>query len=230
MRGLGEKPDPILLQAEGVIQTSAQVWAHLLCSECEQLLHHRGEDTFFRLCYRAPGKFKLLSSIKAKTPALKNDKNKWVAYTINEPLLTKQFEEIAYFGTSIFWKSAVHHWHDPTGLISPIQLGSYAEQIRNFLLGRESFPEYAALVIEISEETNRLIQSFGVPGTAKFPTHHAHQVHICGIQFNLVVGKRMPRLLKGLCAFTALPKIALVSKDQELDIVKSYRHIFASFH
>lgn len=222
VRGGGRNPHPIVVQTDNAVQTSVQMRKHLLCGECEQRLHRLGEDTFFRLCYRGPGKFRLLDALRANKPLLTDHKRD--VYVIDDSLVT-DFEQVGYFGTSLFWKSSVHAWNDGNRPVPSIPLGVYEEQFRQFLVGIEPFPEDAALVIEVSDEANRLIQMVGTPGTLKHPTNYLHWIHLCGVRFNLFVGQRMPARLKNFCAFRRSPKIALVAKDQESEIVNLYRDL-----
>lgn len=225
MRSKGKNPHPVVAQKEQATRTSAQMRAHVFCRDCEQRFHKNGEDTFFRYCYRGPGRFKLLQTIRATAPVLEDAR---VAVHIPSPPNCAVLEEIGYFGVSVLWKSACYAWNNGSGHLPSIPLGPYQEQLRRFLLGEEPFPASASLVIEVSDENNRLIRAFGTPGTIKKETNHVHFIHVCGIRFNLMLGKRMPPQLKQLCAFKPPPKIALISKNEESDMAKLYRDILVT--
>ena len=220
VRGQGTNPHPLVVQTDMVLQTSAQTRAHLLCHECEQRLSRNGENAFFQYCYRGPGKFKLLPLLLSTPPALEDDNG--AVYAVPETT-AQVIEQIGYFGLSIFWKSSIHAWSDGISTIPSISLGPYQERFRRFLLGQELFPSTAALAVEVSEESNRLIQVVGTPGSLKNATNYVHWVHICGIRFNLVVGQRMPSSLNLFCVFKASPKIIVLSKNQEAEMSSLYR-------
>ena len=105
----------------------------------------------------------------------------------------------------------------------------YQEQIRQFLLGTGSFPESAALVIEVSDWSNRLIAAIGTPGTSKPPTNHLHWIDLCGIRFNLFIGSRMPSSIKLLSVFNPAHKVVLLAKKQESMMAANYRKHLSVF-
>ncbi len=181
VRGDGKNPHPLVVQADKASQTSDQIRAHLLCCKCEQRLATNGENMFFRYCYQGFQKFRLLEILQARNPLLDNDR--WAAYALSESE-HRAIEQIGYLGVSVLWKSAAHAWGDRDHIVPSISLGSpYEEQIRQFLLGTGPFPEFAALVLEVSDFSNRLIAAVGTPGTSKPPTNHLHWIDLCGIRF-----------------------------------------------
>jgi hypothetical protein len=225
VRGEGKNPHPLVVQSNKVMQTSVQMRAHMFCRDCEQRFHLGGEDTFFRYCHREFEGFKLLAMLKTTLPVLENAN---VAVYVVPSTDDVVVEQIGYFGISLFWKSSIHAWNDGTRPVASISLGPYQERLRRFLLGEEPFPTDAALVVEASDENNRLIRAFGSPGTMKKQTNHVHWIHICGIRFNLMVGQRLPPELKRLCAFKPSPKIVLVSKNEESDMATLYRDLLVT--
>jgi len=225
VRGEGKNPHPLLAQANSAIRTSAQMRAHALCRDCEQRLHEGGEDTFFRYCYRDSEGFRLLEMLRRAPALLQSPK---AAVYVVPSADEKTIEQIGYFGVSLFWKSSVQAWNDGTGPAASIPLGPYEERFRRFLMQEGNFPAEAAIVIEVSDESNRLIRVVGTPFTMKKATNHVHCVHICGVRFNLMVGQRMPQALKQLCAFRRSPKIVLVSKNEESDMATLYRDLLTT--
>src|ERR1700680_4554463 len=202
VRGEGKNPHPLVVQTDKAVQTSVQMRAHVFCRDCEQRFHERGEDTFFRYCHRDSEGFKLLATLRKTAPVLESTSAAvYVVCSTDDAIV----EQIGYFGVSLFWKSSIHSWNDGTRPVPSIPLGPYQERFRRFLLGEEPFPTGAALVIEVSDASNRLIRAFGTPGTMKKGTNHVHWIHVCGIRFNLMVGQRIPRELHQLCAFKPSP-------------------------
>ena len=195
VRGEGKNPHPIVIQSGRAVQSAAQTRTHLLCHDCEQRFSKNGEDAFFRNCYRGPGKFRLLQILQGQNPVLENER--FAAYTVPESE-NSLIEQIGYMGLTVLWKSAAHAWKDRGHTIPSISLGhSYQEQIRKFFLKEGPFPEYAAMVVEVSDDNNRLIAVVGTPATSKRPTHHLHWIDIRGVRFNLFVGARMPPQMEG---------------------------------
>ena len=221
VRGEGKNPNPIVVQDGKAVQTSAQTRAHVLCYDCEQRLSKHGEHTFFRNCYQGPRKFRLLQVLRGQNPIFEDGQS--VAYAIPEAE-NSVIEQIGHMGLSVLWKSAAHSWKDRGFTIPSISLGSpYQEQVRQFLLKVGPFPEHAAMVVEVSDENNRLIAVVGTPATSKLPTHYLHWIDLCGVRFDLFVGARMPWRIRELCVFKPGRKVVLVAKRQESAMASDYR-------
>lgn len=223
VRGAGKNPHPLHVQKDKVVQTSAQLRGHLLCHECEQRLHRNGEDAFFKYCYRGPGNFRLLDVLRQQAPLIENERTAIYAVPISE---ASAIEQIGFMGTSLFWKAAAHLWRDQRGMTPSISLGTqYQEELRQFLLGQCSFPNAASVIVEVSDENNRLIAVVGTPASSKFPTHYLHWLDICGIRFNLLIGPRTPSSLKGLSVFRPVTKYVLLAKKQEAAMTSDYHDL-----
>lgn len=221
VRGQGTNLHPIVIHGRKAVQTSAQTRAHLLCHDCEELFSRHGEDGFFRNCYSGPGQFRLLEVLRRQTPLLEDDH--FAVHSVPECESTA-VEQIGYMGVSVLWKSAAHAWKDRDGTLPSITLGSlYQEQLRLYLLRTGPFPEHGAMIVEVSDEKNRLIAVTGTPATSKWPTHYLHWIDICGIRFNLLVGARMPRHMKELSVFRPGRKCVLIAKQQEAMLAQDYR-------
>jgi hypothetical protein len=221
VRGEGKNPHPLVVQTDKAFQTADQIRAHLLCSDCEQRLSKNGEDTFFQYCYQGKEKFKLLEMLHELNPVVNNDQ--YAIYVLPKSD-HRIIQQIGYLGVSVLWKSSAHVWKDRDHIVPSIKLGSlYQEQIRQFLLEKAPFPEYAALVIEVSDFSNRLISAIGTPGTSKPPTNHLHWIDLCGIRFNLFIGVRMPPQIKLLCVLASDQKCVLLAKKQEAMMARTYR-------
>ena len=221
VRGQGPNPHPIVIHGRKVIQTAAQTRAHVLCQDCEQLFSTNGENAFFRNCYSGPGQFRLLEILSSQPPLLEDDR--FAVHSISEGE-TAAVEQMGYMGLSVLWKSAAHSWKDRGGTLPSISMGSpYQEQVRNFLLKIGPFPEHGAMILEVSDENNRLIAVTGTPSTSKWPTHYLHCIDICGVRFNLLLGGRMPMHFKELSVFRPGRKCVLIAKRQESMLAQTYR-------
>jgi hypothetical protein len=172
VRGQGANPHPIVIHGRKVIRTAAQTRAHLLCATCEQLFSTQGEDAFFRNCYSGLGLFRLLELLRRQMPLLEDDR--FAVHSVPDDE-NGTLEQIGYMGVSVLWKSAAHSWKDRNGTLPSISLGSpYQEQVRQYLLRESPFPEHGAMIVEVSDEHNRLIAVTGTPATSKWPTHYLH--------------------------------------------------------
>ena len=79
------------------------------------------------------------------------------------------------------------------------------------------------MIVEVSDQSNRLIATVGTPISSKWPTHYLHWIDICGVRFNPFIGARMPVWLKEPCAFRPGQKRLLVAKQQERTMANDYR-------
>jgi hypothetical protein len=139
-----------------------------------------------------------------------------------------EIEQVVYFGASIFWKSSLRSWDDGVGALTPIELGPYQERLRCFLLGQELFPSGAAMIVQVSGPTNRLIDVVAVPSSDKSSTHYVHHLYVRGLAFRLVVGRRMARYASTASASKPWPKVILVSQNQEEEMVHLYTGLLSS--
>jgi hypothetical protein len=113
----GEKnPNPLLLSAEGAVQTSLQVKDYVLCSECEQRFNREGERYAMSQVQRG-GKFPLLAALSAVSPSKASGGFAWYHRSVTPGI---DRETLAYFALSVFWRASVHVWHgtaDTTGIV-----------------------------------------------------------------------------------------------------------------
>jgi hypothetical protein len=158
--------------------------------------------------------------LRAHTPLIDNDR--FAAYVVSESE-NSLIEQIGYMGLSMFWKSAAHGWRDGDGTLPSITLGSpYQEQVRQFLLNAGPFPKHGAMVVEASDENNRLLAMIGTPATLKLPNHYLHWIDISGIRFNLLMGARLSPQMKDLCVFRHGQRCVLIAKQQERMLATDY--------
>ncbi len=71
----------------------------------------------------------------------------------------------------------------------PIRLGPYQEQIRRFLLSETEFPENATINAVLSRLKTPTL-AFSFPDTVRVEEGYCHRLHIPGISFMTVLGKR----------------------------------------
>lgn len=149
-RWKGEKnPNPLLLSAEGAVQTSLQVKDYVLCSECEQRFNREGERYAMSQVQRG-GKFPLLAALSAVSPSKASGGFAWYHRSVTPGI---DREKLAYFALSVFWRASVHVWHNPEKMDPPIRLGSFEEPIRKYLLGETGFPDEIVLMLFVCTDS-----------------------------------------------------------------------------
>src|SRR5271157_5449636 len=120
----------VTLTPKLVTATPRQLWAHLLCAECEKRISRNGEAYVLRLLNRKSN-FQLLDILKSATP-MKVDSTVRVFSGTDVGINT---EALAYFALSIAWRGSVHEWKTLEGQTTGIALGPYEERIRQYLAG-----------------------------------------------------------------------------------------------
>jgi hypothetical protein len=184
------KPDPILATAAGLQHTSHQAWHHLLCFECEEQFSRNGENWVLSHCYRGKGRFRLKQTLQQQIPVA--SEADCVVYSApSDPNIT--IEQLVYFSTSVFWRASIRDWIAAGQKYQAIRLGNtYQEQIRKYLLGKQEFPQNAALTVILSGlEFPHL--TFNFPDTVRVESCYCHTLHIPGMTFQLMLGKQWPQ-------------------------------------
>jgi len=211
--GDGKNQNPYLVNEQLSVQTSNQITAHAFCAECEDRFNKCGETTFFQYCYQSDGTFRLLDELR-KMPPIEENKTH-IVYRVPDSL-SNIIPQLAYFGTSIFGRSAAFPWKLRGKLIDGIQLGKrYQEEFRKFLLHEDSFPTNAALVIELSVENNRLVNLFNTPSRTNEAGIHQYWFFIAGFHFRLFVGARIPSDARLLSIYRPDEQLLPVAKNKE---------------
>ena len=150
-----KNPNPWLFTGKMAVQTSRQMKAPLLCWDCEQRFSNLGENWVLRHCLRQDGSFPLASILASRPPDLSSDKSSTrIYYTSTIPDIN--IPAMAYFAASIFWRGSIHPWNDDGS--TPVRLGPFQEQFRQYLMGRQPFPKDCCLwvVVREGQEIGRL--------------------------------------------------------------------------
>lgn len=183
-----KNPNPVVLNIRAAFQSSTQMTANLLCHFCEQRLSTNGEAWVLKNCWRG-GIFLLKSSIDAATP--EQDYEEMRVYWASK-ISAIDCSALTYFAASMFWRASAHNWWSKRAK-SPIELGPYSEQLREYLIGASSFPKSCALVLVLPDtniEAMKMVQF--LPFARRFANCHLYVLHFLGIQFFLFAGKMFP--------------------------------------
>jgi hypothetical protein len=182
-------PHPLVVTDTSAYQTSRQAKDYLLCFDCEQRFHARGENWVLSHSYRAPGKFKFKKILRSNDPMFSGpDGAIYAAGAIPE----LDMNQVIYFGASVFWRAAVHSWRRDNRIIA-LELGPYREPLRKFLYEDDPFPEHMVLHVWISSLDDHLCAVLNLPESGTKHGIHTHQFGIPGMTFELMVGSNIPR-------------------------------------
>src|SRR6187402_606276 len=120
-----ENPNPLLVQTWGVVQTSRQPTAHLLCAVCEQRFSV-AERWVMNHGLQRDDSFPLSKMLAEKASVILSRPNV-VVYGASS-CSGVDTHLLAVFALSIFWRYAIHDWPNAEG--DRMLLGPYQEKIR----------------------------------------------------------------------------------------------------
>jgi hypothetical protein len=190
--------DPIIITSELVMATSRQTTDYLLCQQCEEVLNNRGENWLLPKLARLDGPFPLYEILKKRSPDIEVPGiGVGYAASSNPEINTNS---ILHFAAGIFWKASVHPWKK--GGIEPrIDLGPYAERLRQFVLGRSEFPNGFALLVGVTPP-DKAMQSLIEPFEGDRSEARKFLFDVPGMHFALEVGKTIPTSSRQMCFAT----------------------------
>jgi hypothetical protein len=183
-----KNPNPVVMNIRAAFQSSMQMTADLLCHSCEQRLSANGEAWVLKNCWRGET-FLLKSTIESETPE-RDEEEVRIYWTSKLPAIDRS--ALTYFAASVFWRASAHNWWGKRHK-SPLKLGPYAEQLRQYLMGISGFPKDCAIVLVLPDtdvEAMKMVQF--IPSARRFANCHLYILHFLGIQFLLFAGKMFP--------------------------------------
>lgn len=129
-----------------------QIQDHVLCRDCEQLFCKEGEDYVTPLVKQAEGNSPLLERLIAEKPISSGPNHGDVLSATKAGI---DIEKIAYYGLSMFWRSAVHEW--PTKVQGQNTTKSQMsfeelEAIRKYLRKETGWPPGIVLQITVCDD------------------------------------------------------------------------------
>jgi hypothetical protein len=129
---------------------------------------------------------------------------------------------IAYFGSSVFWRS---HVADTRGS-GNVNLGvKYGEQFRRYLVDQAEFPEHSVISMAVLDPRRERRDYFSLwltsPMCAQSHGIHRYNFIICGLLFELYVGRALPPSLRSLCLARSGAKVALLLPPNRIGLLKT---------
>jgi hypothetical protein len=135
--------------------------------------------------------------------------------------------KLTHFAMGVFWKASVHSWMRDK--ITPmIELGSYGDKVRDFLLGRSSFPQNMSLTVWVAPKDRALV-TIGQPYRGKATAYGSFAFYVPGIQFVLYVGRQITEPIRQLC-FCANPSHPIVVCDTSVGFLKIMKEMGRTAH
>ena len=192
----GSRSSSVIAIQDGIaVQTSQQMTARLLCTDCEQVLNRSGENWVLRNCYRGNGAFQLADLLRNEfTQGRPLSDN---MYKLG-PTTAVKLEHLVHFGVGVFWRAAAERWTLlRSGSPFRLSLGPYRERFRRFLLGKQPFPQGLYLYVLLNKDiTDDSMALYPPQELERGGTYRHYQFLIPGLFFQIVLGSKVPYELK----------------------------------
>lgn len=188
-------PNPVVISKKGVVQTSRQTKAYLLCSECEERLNKNGEYWVLAHCLQEDRSFPLATILTSRVPDISSPGNPTrIYYASNIPEIN--VTALAYFAASIFWRGSIYPWNTDDSI--PVGLGPFQEQFREYLMGLRMFPQDCALYVIVREgkKADRLTYT---PTGGRQNIFHFYNFPMPGLGFTLLTSKNLRAAHRKFC-------------------------------
>lgn len=208
-----ENQSPLLVTARVALQTSRQMTAPLLCSECEQLLNAKGERHTIRVMSNSKG-FLLLDIVQRMASAAAA--GGVTAYRCsNSPEVDTG--ALAHFALGLLWKASIHTWAPAAGVQANVHLGPYQEPIRAYLRSEAVFPANVIVKVTLCTDGESQLVMYGPTfGDAKgSKTYNYYEMLAGGINFGVCVGAGIPAKVRRQCCVSSPDKWIFVRDCKE---------------
>jgi hypothetical protein len=215
-----KNPNPVVMTATVSKTSSEQLWARLLCTECEERFNKNGET--YVLSWLSPkgiaqGTFPLVDRLKVALPIFRT------------PLLDVyagenigvDTERFAYFAVSILWRASVQRWRMPDGrLTTEIVIGDLEDEIRRYLLREAEFPADLAVVFTVSSDSESRC-AFYPPAVCQNQVVFTYGLLVQGIHFRIFTGPNIPDEVRNVCCVRS-PQHFIFLRDCSRDTFQSF--------
>jgi hypothetical protein len=217
-----KNPHPIFLTKDGAVQTSQQIRAHALCSQCEQSLNKNGEDWMLDNFWKEHGGFPLRQKLKAIKPLGSIDGK---AIYRGTAIGGVEVRKLSFFALSIFWRASLPVWRINRKRASFISLGSkYEENLRQYLLSNADLERSLSLWVWVSNSAEP-VQMINIPYGVRYEAFRVYHFVIPGLFFSLIVGAQQPEGFRQHCFVKSANAPLLLANDFDNFL---YKRLFQS--
>jgi len=212
-------PHPVMMTNSRAALTTFQVKDYLLCASCESRFDKYGERWAAGHVY--DGKyFPLLQRLNLSLPLLETSQ----FLAVSGVAAGIDTGKLGYFGLSILWRAAAHRWTMLDGQTTLIDLGSYEEPIRKFLLGEAGLP--SNIIVVATACTDWLSWgSFYPPCSVPGNPYTTYAFLARGIHFRVLAGNVLPAEIRELCCVASAMK-PVFAANHEAKSVHAFLHLF----
>lgn len=200
-------PNPIVITDGRAAQVSNQITEYLLCRNCEQRFG-QVESYISEIAYSNDG-----TPIPLQILGIKHDtSSRFVTLTALD------IDKIKYFAASVIWRAHVSK--------RKLSLGDkYGEDLRSYLHGSGSFPNNFRISIVILDQP--IDSRHPRHNVVAFPTtkiefgYHRHAFYLCGLYFEVCVGRVMPSVRDEICLNYGKNKLAGLFPADEIGFLNA---------
>jgi hypothetical protein len=166
-----------------------QIKDHLLCSGCEDLFNHGGETEVLKWLAPRAKRFSLSERLRLTLPREQfRDIARYAAYDVGA-----DGDKFAYFALSVIWRGAVHQWSLSGRQVTqaPVDLGAHEQAVREYLLGKTSFPKDVAVIVIVCSDNGS--REFWTLPVQNFEAACQNYKFIArGVVFRVLIGEQIP--------------------------------------
>lgn len=210
-----KNPHPVLISKKVSTTSSRQVKDYVLCNDCEQRFNKFGESWVLANMSRPTG-FALQDALKRAGPFAADEGFELFSGVSIAAIDT---DALAYFALSVFWRAAIHQWKSIDGNMEPLNLGTFEEEIRRFLLGGP-FPMDVVVTVSVWP-TSRVLPVAYTPREGEAQDFRVFNFMIPGIEFRLYIGS-LSSELRSLCVKTSAQRFIIASASLEQETMQTF--------
>lgn len=188
-QGGAGNPNPLQYTGSGILQTSSQETAYVLCKTCEDLLSKQGEVYVSQVCRRSPTDFKLRDLLHTANMIHAGGPTGTMKAFRPSAIAGLQVNALVYFATSIVWRAAIWSTFRPN--LHQANLESHTqESFRLFLLGQAPLPSNVVFNLTVIDD-NIDPQDPDMSKAIVFPYRYSHdgiisyRFSVCGLVFQV---------------------------------------------
>jgi hypothetical protein len=196
----------VVMTPKLVIETQRQVWAHLLCLECEGRLNKCGETPVLRLLDTGKS-FSLLDRMDLVPRFLAVEVGA-ETITYSGASMGIDTDALAHFALGLLWKAAVYKWRTVAGQTASISLPGFKEKIRKYLLGTTPLPAGIAVIVAACDDYGSRGMVFP-PARFRGQPHRHFSILTRGIWFDVIVDDRAAERHRHLCCVRSDRKVLI---------------------
>jgi hypothetical protein len=176
-----------------IMATPRQLWAHLLCQECENRLNRLGENVVLRWLDNNHG-FRLLEWMQRS--CIVKEEGGVVTFSARD--MGIDTNPFAHFALGVLWKGAVHQWKTTEGQTTSVNLAGYEDDIRRYLLGGAGLPSGVYVLLAVCNDKGSRGMVFA-PTLVAGSRHQMFSILVRGLWFHIIVDKNAKPGNRHLC-------------------------------